>query len=471
MVVLAVNIALNFVAHPAIGHRTASPRSTSASALAQLACCSIASSTAAAISASPAGWSAASSRQLVAGAAMAAALCAHPAAPLADLFFGSVGRARRSALGALVGAAGWSISPSPGSIGGIDKEAIAHRCCRRKKPKQSEADSRCASFPASSPPATSTSAISSARSALGADAGRGRVPVLPRRPPRDDLDADPAAAARQRLEMAAALVACGIDPAKSILFNQAHVPAHAELLAAQRHRADGLAEPHDPVQGQVGQEPRRRQRRPVRPIRCCRRPTCCSTRRPMCRSARTRSSISSWRATSRRSSTTISTSSCSSSPEPFIPAAAARIMSLRDGSAKMSKSDPSDMSRINLTDDDEVDRAEDPQGQDRPRAAARRTRRARGAARGAQPGRHLSPRWPARAWRAVLAASPARASARSSRRWPSAGRPARAAPRAARSSCAATRRELDASSPTAPTRRGTGRADPRRGLSRGRPAR
>jgi tryptophanyl-tRNA synthetase len=38
-------------------------------------------------------------------------------------------------------------------------------------------------------------------------------------------------------------------------------------------------------------------------------------------------------------------------PEPIIPPAAARIMSLRDGSAKMSKSDPSDMSRINLTDD------------------------------------------------------------------------------------------------------------------------
>ena len=38
-------------------------------------------------------------------------------------------------------------------------------------------------------------------------------------------------------------------------------------------------------------------------------------------------------------------------PEPIIPPAAARIMSLRDGMAKMSKSDPSDMSRINLTDD------------------------------------------------------------------------------------------------------------------------
>jgi tryptophanyl-tRNA synthetase len=38
-------------------------------------------------------------------------------------------------------------------------------------------------------------------------------------------------------------------------------------------------------------------------------------------------------------------------PEPFIKGQAARIMSLRDGTAKMSKSDASDMSRINLMDD------------------------------------------------------------------------------------------------------------------------
>jgi tryptophanyl-tRNA synthetase len=38
-------------------------------------------------------------------------------------------------------------------------------------------------------------------------------------------------------------------------------------------------------------------------------------------------------------------------PEPYIQGRAARVMSLRDGTAKMSKSDPSDMSRINLTDD------------------------------------------------------------------------------------------------------------------------
>jgi len=37
-------------------------------------------------------------------------------------------------------------------------------------------------------------------------------------------------------------------------------------------------------------------------------------------------------------------------PEPLVAAAAPRVRSLRDGSAKMSKSDPSDMSRINLTD-------------------------------------------------------------------------------------------------------------------------
>ncbi|GLR47878.1 tryptophan--tRNA ligase [Sphingomonas astaxanthinifaciens] len=43
-------------------------------------------------------------------------------------------------------------------------------------------------------------------------------------------------------------------------------------------------------------------------------------------------------------------------PEPFVGGGvSARVMSLRDGSAKMSKSDPSDMSRINLVDsDDEI---------------------------------------------------------------------------------------------------------------------
>ncbi|HEX7532576.1 MAG TPA: tryptophan--tRNA ligase, partial [Methyloceanibacter sp.] len=41
-------------------------------------------------------------------------------------------------------------------------------------------------------------------------------------------------------------------------------------------------------------------------------------------------------------------------PEPLITGPATRVMSLRDGTRKMSKSDESDMTRINLTDDAEA---------------------------------------------------------------------------------------------------------------------
>jgi len=41
-------------------------------------------------------------------------------------------------------------------------------------------------------------------------------------------------------------------------------------------------------------------------------------------------------------------------PEPLIQGPATRVMSLRDGTKKMSKSDPSDLSRINLTDDQDA---------------------------------------------------------------------------------------------------------------------
>src|SRR6202140_258879 len=70
----------------------------------------------------------------------------------------------------------------------------------------------------------------------------------------------------------------------------------------------------------------------------------------MCRSARTRSSTWNCRATSRRNSTMISLPR-SPRPEPLIQGPATRVMSLRDGTKKMSKSDPSDYSRINLADD------------------------------------------------------------------------------------------------------------------------
>ena len=40
-------------------------------------------------------------------------------------------------------------------------------------------------------------------------------------------------------------------------------------------------------------------------------------------------------------------------PEPLIIGTATRVMSLKDGTKKMSKSDPSDYSRINMTDEPE----------------------------------------------------------------------------------------------------------------------
>jgi hypothetical protein len=175
-------------------------------------------------------------------------------------------------------------------------------------------------------------------------------------------------------------------------------------MAAQRHRADGLAEPHDPVEGQGRQEPRRCSRSRCSPIRCCRPPTCCSIRPPTCRWARTRSSIWNWPATSRRSSTTtLAKAPVFTLPDPIIPPEAARIMSLRDGSAKMSKSDPSDMSRINLTDDADTIMQKVKQGQDRSRTAAQRRRRASKAAPKPKIWSASMPRWPAaasrRCWR------------------------------------------------------------------------
>ena len=76
-------------------------------------------------------------------------------------------------------------------------------------------------------------------------------------------------------------------------------------------------------------------------------------------------------------------------PEPQIFGTATRVMSLRDGTKKMSKSDTSDYSRINMTDDAEYDRVQDPPRQDRPRAAAGDDRRSRAPARGRQSDRHL----------------------------------------------------------------------------------
>ena len=76
-------------------------------------------------------------------------------------------------------------------------------------------------------------------------------------------------------------------------------------------------------------------------------------------------------------------------PEPLIQGPATRVMSLRDGAKKMSKSDASDQSRINLTDDADAIAQKIRKGQDRSGAAAERGEGLGAATRGRQPGRHL----------------------------------------------------------------------------------
>ena len=62
---------------------------------------------------------------------------------------------------------------------------------------------------------------------------------------------DPTVLRERCYEFLALYIACGLDPAKNVLFVQSHVPAHARLswvLNCYTH--DGRAEPHDAVQGQ-----------------------------------------------------------------------------------------------------------------------------------------------------------------------------------------------------------------------------
>ena len=76
---------------------------------------------------------------------------------------------------------------------------------------------------------------------------------------------DPKQLAQQTREMAAMLLACGIDPRKHILFAQSSgARARAARLDLQLRRAHRLAEPHDAVQGQGRQEPGERLGRAVR---------------------------------------------------------------------------------------------------------------------------------------------------------------------------------------------------------------
>ena len=162
---------------------------------------------------------------------------------------------------------------------------------------------------------------------------------------------DPAELTANTREMAAALMAAGIDPAKAILFNQARVPAHAELgwLLFCTARI-GWLNRMTQCKEKSGKN------REGASVGLYAYPVLQAadvllyqtTHVPVGDDQKQHLELARDIATKFNLDTGTETFTL---PEPTIPPTAARIMSLRDGNAKMSKSDPSDASRINLVDD------------------------------------------------------------------------------------------------------------------------
>jgi tryptophanyl-tRNA synthetase len=154
-------------------------------------------------------------------------------------------------------------------------------------------------------------------------------------------------------EMVAALVACGIDPARSIVFNQAQVPAHAELQWLLNGSARmGWLNRMTQWKDKAGKN------REGASIALFTYPVLQAadvllyqtTHVPVGDDQKQHLELA--RDIAQKFNNDFGgDSDVFTLPDPIVPPEAARIMSLRDGTAKMSKSDPSDMSRINLTDD------------------------------------------------------------------------------------------------------------------------
>ncbi len=169
------------------------------------------------------------------------------------------------------------------------------------------------------------------------------------------LPHDPKELASNTREMAAALVACGIDTDRSILFNQARVPAHAELQWLLNGTARmGWLNRMTQFKDKSGKN------REGASIALFTYPVLQAadvllyqaTHVPVGEDQKQHLELARDIAQKFNNDFATEEAPIFTLPDPIIPkSGAARIMSLRDGSAKMSKSDPSDMSRINLTDD------------------------------------------------------------------------------------------------------------------------
>lgn len=165
---------------------------------------------------------------------------------------------------------------------------------------------------------------------------------------------DPEVLRRSTLEVAAAFLACGIDPKHSIVFNQSMVSIHAELAwILSCHTPIGWLNRMTQFKEKAGKK------RDNAMLALFSYPVLMAA------------DILAYRAThvpvghDQKQHLELSRDIAGAFnryygqdyfplPEPIIQGEATRVMSLRDGTRKMSKSEPSEYSRINLTDDAET---------------------------------------------------------------------------------------------------------------------
>jgi len=170
------------------------------------------------------------------------------------------------------------------------------------------------------------------------------------------VDIEPAELHSNVREMAAALIASGIDPAKSTLFRQSSVPAHAELCWILNGTARmGWLNRMTQWKDKAGKN------REGASVALFDYPVLQAadillygaTHVPVGEDQKQHVELTRDIAVKFNNDFDVELFVV---PEPFIGGGTtARIMSLRDGKAKMSKSDPSEMSRVHLTDsDDEI---------------------------------------------------------------------------------------------------------------------
>ena len=161
---------------------------------------------------------------------------------------------------------------------------------------------------------------------------------------------DPAALLRATREVAAAFLAIGLDPSRSILFNQSQVPAHARLAWILNCVARlGWLNRMTQFKEKAGKD------REASSVGLYDYPVLMAadilayhgTHVPVGEDQKQHVELA--RDIAAKFNHDFGTEFFPL-PEPVIEGAATRVMSFRDGTKKMSKSDPSDMSRINLTD-------------------------------------------------------------------------------------------------------------------------